>query len=62
MYAILEKYGNQQQAIKNAEKLIDNHNCSNFANHNPCTQVHLLVQELNGDSIELNEKIKNLNK
>jgi hypothetical protein len=62
MSAILEKYGNQQQAIKNAEKLIANHNCSNFAIHNPCTRVHLLVQELNGDSSELNEKIKNRNK
>lgn len=61
MYAILEKYGNQQQAIKNAEKLIANHSCNNFAIHNPCTRVHLLVQELNGDSLELNEKIKNRN-
>lgn len=61
MYAVLEKYGNQQQAIKNAEKLIENHNCTNYAIHNPCTQIHLLVQELNGDSEELNEKIKNRN-
>lgn len=61
MYAVLEKYGNQKQAIKYAEKLIANHNCNNFAIHNPCTRVHLLVQELNGDSDELNEKIKNRN-
>lgn len=61
MYAVLEKYGNQQQAIKYAEKLIANHSCNNFAIHNPCTRLHLLVQELNGDSEELNEKIKNRN-
>ncbi|MDI5886306.1 RloB family protein [Flavobacterium yafengii] len=61
MYSVLEKYGNQQQAIKYAEKLIANHNCVNFAIHNPCTRIHLLVEELNGDSIELNDKIKQRN-
>ena len=58
MYAVLEKYGDQKLAITYAEKLILNHNCNNFATHNPCTRVHLLVQELNGDSVELNEQIK----
>ena len=58
MYSILEKYGNQKQAITYAEKLILNHSCNNFAIHNPCTRVHLLVKELNGDSVELNEQIK----
>ncbi|POY41090.1 hypothetical protein C3L50_00755 [Flavobacterium alvei] len=58
MYSILEKYGNQKQAITYAEKLILNHSCNNFAIHNPCTRVHLLVEELNGDSIELNEQIR----
>lgn len=58
MYSILEKYGNQKQAIIYAKKLILNHSCNNFAIHNPCTRVHLLVEELNGDSLELNEQIK----
>lgn len=58
MFAVLQKYGSQQEAIKNAEKLIANHNCINYAIHNPCTRIHLLVQELNGDSAELNEQIK----
>jgi hypothetical protein len=58
MYAILEKYGNQKQAITYAKKLVLNHSCNNFAIHNPCTRIHLLVQELNGDSLELNEQIK----
>lgn len=58
MYSILEKYGNQKQAISYAEKLISGYNCQNFAIHNPCTRIHLLVEELNGDSIELNNKIK----
>lgn len=58
MYSILDKYGNQKQAIKYAEKLIANHNCVNFAIHNPCTRIHLLVEELNGDSMELIDKIK----
>ncbi|MBX9807612.1 MAG: RloB family protein [Flavobacteriaceae bacterium] len=58
MYAVLEKYGNQKQAITYAKKLILNHSCANFAIHNPCTRVHLLVEELNGDSEELNNQIK----
>ena len=48
----------QKQAIKYAKKLIENHNCSNFAIHNPCTKIHLLVEELNGDSEDLNTQIK----
>lgn len=62
MYSILEKYGNQKQAVTYAKKLVLNHNCKNFAIHNPCTRVHLLVEELNGDSIELNEQIKQKSK
>jgi hypothetical protein len=58
MFSILEKFGNQKQAITYAKKLILNHSCNNFAIHNPCTRVHLLVEELNGDSIELNNQIK----
>lgn len=58
MFSILEKYGNQKQAITYAKKLILNHSCNNFSIHNPCTKVHLLVEELNGDSVELNEQIK----
>ena len=57
MYAILEKYGNQTQAIKNAEKLILTHNCTNYSIHNPCTMIHLLVQELNGTSVGLLEQL-----
>jgi hypothetical protein len=49
MYHILAKYGNQSQAIKWAEQLIKHHTCENYATHNPCTRIHLLVKELNGD-------------
>lgn len=59
MYAILEKYGNQEQAIRFAEKLIANQNCTNYSNHNPCTTIHLLVEELNDNSQELINEIKN---
>lgn len=57
MYNILERYGNQNQAIKWAEQLISLHNCKNYAIHNPCTMVHLLVKELNGDSEELKKEL-----
>jgi hypothetical protein len=58
MYSILEKYGNQNQAILWAKKLESNHLCNNFAIHNPCTRIHLLVEELNGNSKELNKQVK----
>lgn len=58
MYDILAKYGNQSQAIKWAEQLIDSHTCENYAIHNPCTLIHILVKELNGDSDELIQQIK----
>jgi hypothetical protein len=62
MFAILEKYGNQNQAIKWAEQLIANHVCENYASHNPCTKIHLLVQELNGDSEALKKEIEERDK
>jgi len=49
MYHILAKYGNQSQAIKWAEQLMQHHTCENYAIHNPCTRIHLLVKELNGE-------------
>ena len=61
MYSILEKYGDQKQAILRSEKLESNHLCNNYAIHNPCTRIHLLVEELNGNSEELNEQIRQRN-
>jgi hypothetical protein len=58
MYAILEKYGDQNQAIKWAKELEKSHVCANFAIHNPCTRIHILVEELNGDSEELKKDIE----
>jgi len=46
MYQILKTYGNQEQAIKWAEDLAKRHTGENFADHNPCTKVYELVQEL----------------
>ncbi|NEP41321.1 MAG: RloB domain-containing protein, partial [Okeania sp. SIO2H7] len=45
MYEILES--KQPQAIKNAEKLLEQYNPLNPVNDNPSTTVHLLVKELN---------------
>lgn len=59
MYDILAKYGNQSQAIKWAEQLVKNHTCENYSIHNPCTRIHLLVKELNGDSEEFQIQIIN---
>lgn len=57
MYNILDKYGNQTQAIKWAEQLITTHTCENYSIHNPCTLIHVLVKELNGESEELMKQI-----
>ena len=46
MYAILKEYGNQVQAIAWAKKLEAIHTDENFADHNPCTKIHILVKEL----------------
>ena len=58
MYDILLKYGNQTQAIKSAEKLSQQYDNLNFANHNPRTQVYELVKQLVGQDNELNQEIK----
>jgi RloB-like protein len=47
MYAILQQYGNEKQAILWAEKLEKNYDDAEFALHNPCTKVHQLVIALN---------------
>lgn len=52
MFAILNKFGNQENAINNAEKLENLYVDRSFSNHNPCTKVHILINEL----IELTEK------
>jgi hypothetical protein len=57
MFTTLNKYGNQEQAIKRAKDLNDKYHGENFANFNPSTQVFKLVEELIGKSKKLNEEI-----
>jgi len=59
IYDVLQKYGNQKQAIKRAEKLSKQRgNCKRFATHNPRTQVHELVKQLTGQDKKLMQEIK----
>ncbi|MDR0872326.1 MAG: RloB family protein [Prevotellaceae bacterium] len=59
MYDILQKYGNQSQAIKNAERLSNSYNNQKFATHNPRTQVYELVNQLIGkEDKKLDKEIK----
>ena len=46
MYKILSEHGDQSQAIKWAQKLRDSYMDEDYASHNPCTRVDLLVKEL----------------
>ena len=45
-YALLCKYGNQDLAIRFAERLEKIYTDTNYASHKPCTKVHHLVKEL----------------
>lgn len=45
-FSILCKYGNQELAIRYAERLESLYSDTNYAAHKPCTKVHHLVQEL----------------
>jgi len=58
MLAILQKYGNEDDAIKNAKRLHDTHSGTAYALHNPCTTVYKLIEELRGKNQILNEEIK----
>lgn len=52
MFSILNQYGSQETAISNAEKLESLYHDRSYSDHNPCTKVHKLINEL----IELTEK------
>ena len=58
MYAVLQQFGNQEQAIQRAKKLMQQYDGLQFADYNPATMVFKLVEELTGKSDELNEEIK----
>lgn len=47
MYALLKEHGNIDNAVRNAKALAENfEGRTDYANHNPCTMVWKLVQEL----------------
>ena len=47
MYALLQKYGDQNAAIRNAKRLERTYTGrQDYSNHNPCTLVYKLVEEL----------------
>lgn len=48
MYSVLKEHGSLDSAIKNAKSLVGNYDGRHdFSNHNPCTMVWKLVEELN---------------
>lgn len=47
MYALLKEYGSIEDAIRNAKRLAENYGeRQDYADHNPCTMVWKLVEEL----------------
>ncbi|MBA3898609.1 MAG: RloB domain-containing protein [Bacteroidetes bacterium] len=59
MYTLLSKIGNQELAIKWAKELANGIAGEQFANYNPQTMVFKHVEELNGQSEELNAELAN---
>ena len=56
-YNIMNKYGSMKNAIKYAESNSLIYNDEQYANHNPCTMVYLLVKQLIGEDDILNQQI-----
>jgi hypothetical protein len=48
LYELLQKYGNQAQAIVWAKRLERTFQDRDFATHNPCTMVYGLIESING--------------
>lgn len=57
MYLLLNQVGSQDSAIKWAKELSKGVTGEQFANYNPQTMVFKLVEELNGQSKELNDEL-----
>jgi hypothetical protein len=54
MYTLLKEYGNLDDAIRNAKRLVANfEDKQDYSNHNPCTMVWRLIEEL----MQLNQNI-----
>jgi hypothetical protein len=56
-YDVLNRYGNQELAIRRAKDLSESFIGEQYADYNPNTQVYKLVEELLGKSISLNQEI-----
>lgn len=56
-YAIMNKYGNQENAIKWAREQHQTYADEKYADHNPCTTVYLLVLQLLNRDKELIRKV-----
>lgn len=54
-HKLLNTYGSQEHAIKHAQKLEKEHICTKYAIHNPCTKVHILIQELENPELVWDE-------
>lgn len=46
IYTLLQEHGNEEDAKKRAKELCERYNDKNYAEHNPCTTVYKLVEEL----------------
>lgn len=56
-YSIMNKYGSQDSAIKDALAMERCYTGQSFATHNPCTKVHEIVLQLMGKDEKLNKEI-----
>ena len=56
-YSIMNKYGSQDSAIRNALDMEKYFTDQSFATHNPCTKVHEIVLQLMGEDEVLSKEI-----
>ena len=57
MYSILQKHGDQEQAIKWAREINNSFEGEKYSDFNPSTQVYKLVEELTGKSEKFTKEI-----
>jgi hypothetical protein len=57
-YQTMNDYGDQNLAIRHAKQLVKQYTDEKYAEHNPCTTVYKLVEELLGNDKILTEEIE----
>jgi hypothetical protein len=58
MRKLLNKYGDEEKAIRYAEQGAATYTDKRYSQHNPCTMVYKLVRQLRGEDTDFNKKLQ----